>query len=61
MLLEQYNYLISSMLNQKQTLTKLRAELKGEKGRNCWSCKRFGHVAHNCRNKGEEGEGKPIP
>jgi len=49
------------LLNQKHALAKLRTELEGEKVRNCWSCKKFGHLVCNCRNKGKEGEGKSIP
>jgi len=56
----QYKSLISNLLNQKHALTKLRAELEGRRGRICWCCRKFGHLAHNCRNKGEEKKGKPI-
>jgi len=52
---------MSRMLNQKKALAKLRAELEGEKRRNCWSCKKFGYLACNCRNKGREEKEKPIP
>ena len=61
MSLSQYNQLMSRMLNQKKALAKLRAELEGEKRRNCWSCKKFGYLACNCRNKRGEMKGKPIP
>ena len=27
----------------------------------CWRCRKFGHLACNCRNKKEEEKGKPIP
>jgi len=41
------------------TLTKLREELEGRKGKMCGSCKRFGHLACNCRNK-KEGEKRAV-
>jgi len=46
------------MLKQKCSLTKLREELKGKKGKLCFSCKKFGHLAQNCRNKEVEEKGK---
>jgi len=49
------------MLNQKHTLAKLRAELEERKGKRCFSCKRFGHLACNCRNKGEKGKRTLVP
>jgi len=58
MSLEQYNQLMSDMLNQWQTLTKLRAELEGRERKNCFSCRKFGHLV--CNSIGEE-EGKLIP
>ena len=61
MSLQQYNQLMSSMLNQKKALAKLRAELEGREGRNCWGCKKFGHLAYNCRNKKGEEKGKAVP
>ena len=60
MSLEQYNSLIGSMLNQWHALAKLRAEIERRKGRVCWGCKRFGHLAHNYRNIKEAKE-KPVP
>jgi len=52
---------MNSMLNQQCALTKLRAELERRDERKCWSCKKFRHLAHNCRNKNKEEKGKPIP
>jgi len=52
---EQYNSLMSSLLKEKCALTKLREELEGRKGKLCRSCKGFGHLAQNCRNR-KEGE-----
>jgi len=49
------------MLKQKQSLTRLRKELEGRKGKLCFSCKKFGHLAQNCRNRGGEAMGKAIP
>ena len=60
MSLDQYNSLMSSMLNQQHTFTKLRAELEGRDGRKYWSCKKFGYLAHNCRNKNREEKRKLI-
>jgi len=45
---------MSSMLNQKCTLTKLRAELEGRPGKLCYKYKKFRYLAHNCRNRREE-------
>ena len=56
----QYNSLMSSLLNQKHALTKLRAELEEGRRRICRYCKKFGHLVHNCRNKKEEVKKKPI-
>jgi len=60
MSLEQYNSLMSSMLNQQCALTKLRAEIGGRKGRMCWECRKFGHLVCNSRNKKEEAKGKLV-
>ena len=61
MSLQQYNQLMSSILNQKKVLAKLRAELEGREERKCWECKRFGHLTHNYRNQGRKKKGKTIP
>jgi len=47
---------MSSMLNQKCALTKLRAELKERSGKLCYEYKQFRHLVHNCRNKREKGK-----
>jgi len=52
---------MSNLLNKKRALAKLRAELEGRKGKLCRCCKRFGHLARNCRNKRREEEGTVIP
>ena len=59
MSLEQYNFLMDSMLNQWHALAKLRAEIERRKGKVCWRCRRFGHLAHNCRNM-KKAKGKPV-
>ena len=61
MSLQQYNQLMSSMLNQNKALAKLRAELEGGEGRKYWRYKKFGHLVHNCRNKEGEEKGKVVP
>jgi len=53
---QQYNNLMSTILKEKCALAKLRAELEGQKGKICWCCKKFGHLAQNYRN--QEGEEK---
>jgi len=50
---------MGSMLNQWCALAKLRAEIEGRKGRVCWGYRKFGHLAHNCRNM-REAKGKPV-
>ena len=60
MSLEQYNSLMGSMLNQQHALAKLKAEIEGREGRVCWRCRRFGHLARNCRNM-KEAKGKLVP
>ena len=61
MSLEQYNSLMSSILNQQYALTKLRAEIKEREGRMYWEYRKFRHLAHNCRNKKKEAKGKLVP
>jgi len=61
MSLEQYNSILSSMLKQKQFLNRLREKLEGRKGKLCFSCKKFVHLARNCKNVGREKKGKAIP
>jgi len=55
----QYDLLISNLLKEKHALAKLRAELEGRWGKMCFECKKFGHLACNCRNK-REGEKKML-
>jgi len=52
---------MSNLLNKKYVLAKLRAELEGRKGKLCQCCKKFGHLAQNCRNKRGEEKGTIIP
>jgi len=51
---------MSGLLNQKHALAKLRVELERRKEKMCWYCRKFGHLAYNCRNKRGEIKGKPI-
>jgi len=60
MSLEQYNFLMDSMLNQWHALAKLRAEIERREGRIYWRCRRFGDLAYNCRNI-KKAKGKPVP
>jgi len=59
MSLEQYNNLMSNMLNQRCTLTKLRAELDGREERLCRQCGRFGYLTQKWRS-GEEQKKKIV-
>jgi len=52
---EQYNTLLSNLLREKRTLTKLRVELEKRKGKLYKSYRGFGHLAQNCR-KGKKEE-----
>jgi len=58
---EQYNTLLSNLLNEKCTLAKLRVELEGRKGKLCRSCRGFGHLARNCRKEKKEEKGVATP
>jgi len=49
------------MLKERRALTKLRVELEGRKGKLCKCCRRFGHLARNCRNKRREKEETVVP
>jgi len=52
---------MSTLLKEKRALTKLREELEGRKGKLCRSCKGFGHLAQNCRNRKEGEKGVEMP
>jgi len=52
---------MSSILNQKYALAKLRVELEGRQGKLSYEYKKFGHLAYNCRNKKEEGKRTSVP
>jgi len=58
---EQYNTLMSNLLRERHALAKLREELEGRKGKLCRSCKGFGHLVQNCRNKKEGEKGTEMP
>ena len=60
MSLDQYNSLMSSILNQQCTFIKLKVELEERNKRKCWSYEKFGYLACNCRNKNKQEKGKPI-
>jgi len=50
---------MSNLLKQRCSFTKLKEELEGRKGKLCQCCKKFRHLACNCRNK-KEGEKETI-
>ena len=52
---------MSNFLKEKYTLAKLSKGLEGRRGKLYRSCKGFGHLAHNCRNKEGKEKGKAIP
>ena len=58
MSLDQYNKLMSDMLNERCALAKLRAELEGRKGKLCRQYGKFRHLAQNCRSAKEQGKGR---
>ena len=60
MSLDQYNSLMSRMLNQWHALAKLRAEIEGRERRVYQECRKSGHLVCNCRNRKEKIKGKPI-
>jgi len=31
-----------------------------DRGRNCYTCREFGHMAHHCRNRGRVAEGRRL-
>jgi len=59
MSLDQYNKLMSNMLNKRHALAKLRVELEERKGRLCRHCGRFRHLVQKCRS-GEEQKKKAV-
>jgi len=52
---------MSNLLKEKHALALLRAKIKGKRERKCWSCKKFGYLARNCRNKRKEEKGTSAP
>ena len=60
MSLDQYNKLMSNMLNQRHALAKLKAELEGREGRICRKCGRFGHLVQKCRSEEEWKKEKVV-
>jgi len=60
MSLDQYNKLMSDMLNERCALAKLRAKLEGREGRICRKCGRFGHLARKYRSREEWKKEKVV-
>jgi len=54
MLLDQNNNFMSNMLNQRQTLTKLKVKLKERKKKLCRKFEQFKYLAHNYLHKKKE-------
>jgi len=52
---------MSNLLKEKRALAKLRAELEGRQGKLCRCCKKFGHLARNCRNRRREEKRTVVP
>jgi len=44
------------LLKEKQALALLRAQLERKREKEYWGCKKFGHLAYNCRNQNEKKE-----
>jgi len=52
---------MSNLLREKRALAKLRVELEGRRGKLCRCCRKFRHLAQNCRSKREGEKGTAIP
>jgi len=52
---------MSNLLKEKCALAKLKEELEGRKKKLCRSCKGFGHLTCNCRDKKEGEKGTTAP
>jgi len=52
---------MSSLLKEKHALAKLREELERRDRKLCRSCKGFGYLARNCRNKRGKKRGTAVP
>jgi len=52
---------MSAMLKERHALTKLRVELEGRERKLCRYCRKFRHLAHNCRNERREKKGTVVP
>ena len=55
---QQYNNLLSNILKEKQAFALLRVQLEERRERECWSYRKFGYLAYNCRTKKKEEKKK---
>jgi len=58
---QQYYNIMSNLLKEKHALALLRAKLEEKRERECWNCKGFGHLVHNCRNRKEREKRMAVP
>jgi len=52
---------MSNLLKERCSLAKLREELERRKEKLCKSCKKFGYLAYNCRNRRKEEKRETTP
>jgi len=60
MSLDQYNTLMSGILNQWYALAKLKTVIEDRKKRVYWKYRKFRYLAYNCKNRKKKTKEKPI-